>query len=290
MESFSQRKGIKPIRSVQSDSMDEELRVGLWNVFEEIYWKETGIDKPFASGLSLFPGMHGKVYRLHKMLWTDCFKLSLDREHSRLDYIHEKIKEIFFQCEWYQAYDFIEFVANNYPDKSVSQGFIKSCNTVLEREMSAYRFTGGKVTEITSKTEISEIEEASQSPILTVQEHLRRALEHFSDRESPDYRNSMKESISAVESLCKLVIGDENATLGNALKEIERNSNVELHPALEQAFRKLYAYTGDADGIRHGLKDKPSVSSEDARFMLVACSAFINYLTAKASKAGVNLE
>ncbi len=31
------------------------------------------------------------------------------------------------------------------------------------------------------------------------------------------------------------------------------------------------------------------LSVEDAKFMLIACSAFINYLAAKAEKAGIKL-
>jgi len=143
--------------------------------------------------------------------------------------------------------------------------------------------------EITSKEEILEIESALQTPISPVKEHLNRALVLFADRTNPDYRNSIKESISAVESLCKLITGNAKATLGDALKEIDK-LNVGLHPALKDAFSKLYGYTNDADGIRHGLTDEPNLYSEDARFMLIACSAFINYLSAKASKAGINLQ
>ena len=42
-------------------------------------------------------------------------------------------------------------------------------------------------------------------------------------------------------------------------------------------------------GIRHaeGLTD-PNVGREEAQFMLVACSAFVNYLTEKARQAGVD--
>ncbi len=64
---------------------------------------------------------------------------------------------------------------------------------------------------------------------------------------------------------------------------------VELHPALKKAFDSLYGYTSDADGIRHALLDEPNLDSEDAKFMLVSCSAFINYLISKSSKAGIKL-
>lgn len=60
---------------------------------------------------------------------------------------------------------------------------------------------------------------------------------------------------------------------------IEREGKVKLHPALKGAFDKLYGYTSSNSGIRHALVDDSiPVCSEDARFMLISCSAFINYL------------
>jgi len=155
--------------------------------------------------------------------------------------------------------------------------------------MSGWRFVGDEIAPITSDEEIAEIEKAlepigSLTPVTT---HLRTALEFLSDKKSPDYRNSIKESISAVEAICRLTTGSSKATLGQALKVIK--DKITLHPALEQAFSKLYGYTSDADGIRHSLLDEPNIHFEDAKFMLVSCSAFINYLKLKSSKAGIKL-
>jgi hypothetical protein len=71
---------------------------------------------------------------------------------------------------------------------------------------------------VTSKEEISEIEEAliqgkKQSPEIV---HLTTVLYLLSDRKHPDYRNSIKESISSVEAICRK-IGGNKATLGKAL-------------------------------------------------------------------------
>ena len=182
-----------------------------------------------------------------------------------------------------RSYDFIEYIANNYHDEynSVNQKFMDFCNFILKRELSAYRFVGGKITQITSEEEVSEIEEALEisKPLKSVNTHLRRALDLVADRKSPDYRNSIKESISAVESICNLITKEKNATLGHALKKIE--DKVSLHPALKSAFSSLYGYTSDAEGIRHALLDEPNVSFEDAKFMLVLCFAFVNYLIIK---------
>jgi hypothetical protein len=42
---------------------------------------------------------------------------------------------------------------------------------------------------------------------------------------------------------------------------------------------KLYAYANGPEGIRHSLfEGAADVTVNDARFMLIACSAFSNYL------------
>ena len=93
------------------------------------------------------------------------------------------------------------------------------------------------------------------------------------------------ESISAVEAISKVISGDSKAELGQTLKLIE--NNIGLHPALKKGFLAIYGYTSDADGIRHAMINEPKCDFEDAKYMLVSCSAFINYLIMKATKARI---
>ena len=54
---------------------------------------------------------------------------------------------------------------------------------------------------------------------------------------------------------------------------------------VKSAFEKLYVYTNHEDtGIRHALMDDEenyTPTAEEALFMLISCSAFINYLDQK---------
>ena len=110
----------------------------------------------------------------------------------------------------------------------------------------------------------------------------------LSDKKSPDYINSIKESISAIEAICKLISKNEKTDLGGALAIIEGQGKINLHPALRRAFTNLYGYTCDADGIRHAFKDeKVNSDFDEAKFMLVSCSAFVNYLISKSARAGI---
>ena len=85
---------------------------------------------------------------------------------------------------------------------------INNFNIIMERNNSAYRWVSGVVTRITDETEINTIDVAiQQNQYSGVRKHLQTALELLSNKTSPDYRNSAKESISAVESLCVQLCG-----------------------------------------------------------------------------------
>jgi len=282
MKLFSYRKGIKtPKVDMQIDYMDQDLKNGLWNALTIFYW-----DQVKTHGYS-YMQYHKKISILVQRLWIEYFKQPVDTLDSRWNIVYKEIRTYFFQCNWNEVYDFIEFIANNYKTDSYdkkNEDFTKFCNKVLKTELSAYRFVDYKIIQITSEEEISEIEEALDipAPFKTVKIHLETALKLLSNKKSPDYRNSIKESISAVEAICKLISSRKKITLGNALKIIE--DKISIHPALKKAFSSLYGYTSDADGIRHALMEEEKLSFEDAKFMLVSVSCFINYLIAKLPK------
>ncbi|WP_277017014.1 AbiJ-NTD4 domain-containing protein [Flavobacterium lindanitolerans] len=160
--------------------------------------------------------------------------------------------------------------------------FTKRVNNNLKRELAGYTIIQDKIVQITSEQEVKAIEDALQiaSKYKSVETHLNQSLELLSNRENPDYRNSVKESISAVEAYCSILTNDSKATLGKALTQIEKTHKI--HSALKSSFSALYGYTSDSGGIRHSLlEDDIKVTLEDAKFMLISCSAFINYLKAK---------
>ena len=141
-----------------------------------------------------------------------------------------------------------------------------------------YRFVDGLITPITNDIEIDAINEAIATKYDVVNGHIHKAIKLLSDREHPDYENSIKESITAVEAMCEIILGQKKATLGEALKHIE-NAGVPIHGALRSAFGILYGYTSDANGIRHaGDIGGAGATFAEAKYLLVSCSGFVNYL------------
>lgn len=270
---FSQRMGLATaVKVAQVEAIDTALLNALWNVLT----------------LNLFAGFHqpekyypdvliGSNFQgFAESVFSEFHKVPVDTIPYKWPEFKKAIRENYFKMKWHRVYSFLEFVVNlNY--NSSGQILVEEFNRVLERENSAYRFVSGKVTPITSNDEIEEIEQAisGSDQYAGVRTHLQTSLGMLTDRQNPDYRNSIKESISAVESLAKQLVGVPSATLDGALKVLEKSHK--LHPALKKAFSSLYGYTNDSDGIRHALMENSELTKADARFMLICCSAFINF-------------
>ncbi len=274
---FSQRHGFKPIKTlVQIESMDTDLRNGLWSSLQMIYWDRVQSTSGLYSGYYLSDTRNDDFRILCRAMWLLFFKKPLDTLPNDWQKIYQILREWFFEHQWNEVYDFVEFVAQMFPNQKINAHFIENCNALLQMEVSGYRFVEMKITRIVAEEEIAAVEEALQFESSPTREHLASALQKLSDRHNPDYRNSIKESVSAVEALSKEITKSQKGTLGDMLKVLEQEHG--LHPALKAAFSNLYGYTSDADGIRHALMDKDRVTFEQAKFMLVACCAFTNYV------------
>lgn len=183
--------------------------------------------------------------------------------------------------QWYDKLDLIEFVISQIKSSHYKGVFIEKLNSEFSRHNFAYRIVGENILELTSNEEIEAIEDAIVNENSGIRAHLKTALEKLSAaHQEPDYRNSIKESISAVGVLCREITGANS--LGDALNGLEKKG-IKIQPQLKSAFDKLYAYSNDKKtGIRHELTADDYVPySDEAVFMLVICSAFINYLTKK---------
>jgi len=280
-KSFSQRMGLKPVRTIiQRESADMALRNQLWNALTILY---------FDNFNTWIYNTEDSFKTLIKRIWVRHYENRLDELDDYTPKLINQLKNDFFVGHWNEMFDILEFIPNNYSisqheggvDNKKNKEFISFVNELLKEYLSAYRFVDKKIMEISSEEEITSIEEAlnDTSKLKPVQTHLRRALELLSDRKNPDYRNSIKESISAIESFACIITNNPKTSLGQALNEIEKSH--ELHSALKKSFASLYGYTSDSNGIRHSLLDESTLKQEDAKFMLVACSAFVNYLLVK---------
>ena len=268
MPLFSERYGHveKPL---QLKSMTAELRNRIWNIYQfEICTDVVGMDSHYLEEIMDVCGL--PVINIY--------------EETDLKHNLDIFRKWFNHVEWYKIYDFVEiYLAFLRPQEY--EDAKKNFNNVLTWENAGYRVVGKRVEPITNDSEISCVEQAEQTPYSNVNLHIQKAAELFARRPLPDYENSIKESISAVEAICSIITGasGKDATLGRTIKKL-KDRGVHIHPSMEKALSSLYGYTNDENGIRHGGIDFTNAPAEDAKYMLVSCSAFVNYLIEKWSK------
>ena len=125
----------------------------------------------------------------------------------------KRLREAILSNEnWYTIFDFIEKYLNICNNSNEMQ---EEFNRILKSENSAYRICNKMVIPITNELEIKEIKDALNIEAGdSVRIHIEKALKLFSNREKTDYENSIKESISAVESMCCIITEEKgkNAT------------------------------------------------------------------------------
>lgn len=262
---FSQRHGYTEVRTVaQIEEIDDPLRTALWNVAHTVLFTDIGDQHSAGQDATT------------RAIWTSLLEYAIDE--FPVDDGKRIVRSVFTSDEWFEVYDLVEFVASQRWD--FAEVFSRWTNEMLEKYNAGYRILNGEVVPISSTTELEEIATAitSAGPGSGAAMHLSKAMGLLADRENPDYANSVKDSISAVESIAREMTGA--MTLGAALNALAK-SEVDLHPAQIDAWRAMYKVTNDTPGVRHGGEGEPDIDLALARYFLITSSAFVNLLLAR---------
>lgn len=285
---FSQRYGYTSLADV---IIREDMPESIQNAICNCYDKMTDVDIPDPD----VEGYVGVKNALTEYLWCNFLNNRAEDLYEKFRYgeIIDVFIDTLFDNEfpWYSKLDMIEmslvFLFDVYKKNSnlfeeSPSVFEKNINKEFARLNYAYRIVDHYIVEITSEEEIKTVEKAIASNSDNVRVHLTSALELMSKRTNGEYRSSIRESISAVENWCRQYTGE--STLGKALNKLKDKNDV-IHPKLRTALEQLYTYTNQEDtGIRHALMVEDgnyTPSMDEAVFMIVTCSAFINYLNSK---------
>ena len=197
---FSDRNAIKPENvEIQLHDFDKRTRVQLQNMISNFYSAETidtrktYDDDPIIKMINdtILNGDYDEVLTLVEAL---------------VQYWDSYLKE----NRGYQYYD--EY-SNTYHETSIYE----VANVYFEQEYVGYRFVDGIIVPISDSYEVETVNETLKNEYQPVCDHISKANKLLADREKPDYENSIKESISAVETICEIITGTKGkeATLGN---------------------------------------------------------------------------
>lgn len=140
----------------------------------------------------------------------------------------------------------------------------------LLREFSAGRFPGQIISPIT------EVQAKLVSPRYAApRTHFVKAVQ-FLAPESLDPSNAVKEGVTAVESMCSIVLSRSGATLGQMIKDLRVSGTVPK--PLDKIFEALWGFASEEAGARHGSASPPATSVGVATWVVNTSAAAILHL------------
>lgn len=96
---------------------------------------------------------------------------------------------------------------------------------------------------------------------------------------SPDFENSMKESINSIESCLMILLNEPTATLGKLIKRAGLDQDI------ERLVSQAYGFASNKAFVRHGGTNASSLRKEEAEFFLDFAGSAIVYIKAKVKHA-----
>ena len=274
--SFSQAHGYEDVpRTLKLGELPGSARTRIWNFLF------SHLDKTMDTGhWGQYVG--GNWKDILQTAHVEFYILPLDDWCADFWPICKKLRKYIETQPFNRVFDLIQFVLRH---RQCPRGFADRLRRTFEACQLAYMIDTGPpptilpaVTQAEGNSVVESFGALREAGLHGSAAHLREASACIN---RGDWAASVRESISAVESVARLLDPQASKTLGPALSSLERRRT--LHPALKSAFSQLYGYTNQEQGIRHALLDeaKAPVGQDEAVFMLGACAAFASYLWRK---------
>jgi len=285
--SFKQREGLEELpRALKKDEFPDSLRIAIWNLL----YTNISPKKDSVTG-------YGDCLFSTRNIWKHILLIRYqNHRHKRLDLYHleagyNDIKDVYCNYPYSDIYNDLDYIISL--DTWELDKFRKNLKKILDNHQCYYTiFFEGKDCSIAprgTEQEKNSIEQCYKD--LKENNKFNGAKKHLVDAvgfmNNSEYANSIRESIGAVESVCKVISNEPSETLTGALQKLVNNEYV--NKTLKEGFKRLYNYTSDEKGIRHSLfeENKAKVDSVDAQYMIGSCASFISYLINKANNCGL---
>jgi hypothetical protein len=210
------------------------------------------------------------------------------------------VEEALKAITWPKAYDFCERLHSHLPQelgyedqygnyevqtpRGDMQSYIAAeLQRLFLEEGLAYEFAEGVVrrrgrkhtVELLAKTQVV----LGDQRLLGARKHYDKALQFFRHPSSPDYENSVKEAVCAVEAAGKLLFPAAKATtLGDLVRWLGSAEELAVPKAICLTLTGVYAFRSGGEGVAHGAANGGKVTLEVAEYILGVCASQIIYL------------
>jgi hypothetical protein len=261
---FSKRYGLRPTpEGLMYEDVPKRARAGLYHIVRQSFKNEILYFNLYET---LCTALRTPLYT-----WATVINSSTN------------IEKLIMDCQWWEFYDTCEVLWQEKGGKRDSDKFANEINTLFREEHLGFELRDGKVEKIGSgfiDARIREVRYLLKEPEFTgADKHFEKAMKALNARPNPDVENCIKDAVSAIESVGRIIVNDEKALLSDIIKDMAKNKTIPK--PLDEAIQKIYAYRGDQPGVAHGLVGTSKVTIDEAEFVLAMSAAIIMYLVKK---------
>ena len=288
---FSDRNRINPLNTViQYKSLDEHSRnaiaILIGKAIQDMLEHVRQISQnqhPFNLNM-LYDFQHELAKELRERIFNEPVPLDVSLD---LNEISNDLTSVCLKGDYDEVLSLVEKLSQIYDEyrntkhyEICSLPIYDEFNKLFEKECIGYKFINKQICKITSQVEIESITTSLKTPHDMVNQHIKKAISFIKEIGQHDYKNSIKESVLALECLLNIVLEKNGISLGKAIDEYAER--IDMHPAFKESISKLYGFSSDSPGIRHGGNKRDfNEGFDEAKLVLVNTSGFINYIISK---------
>ncbi len=280
---FSQREGKAPLpEPLQMGELTKKFRNKVWFVIGTSIESCTSRDDHYGDSFD-----RTGAGRYWMNIYPSYYLNILEKPHDEIgcpepEQVEDWIKDVIFRGEYHEILTVLEYIFRygGAPPKLYDD--IESCFDLapyfIERSGIPVCIVPKTSPEMEESVKRS-LENINESTLAGAKSHFQNSSQELNNN---NFAASIRESIHAVEATARQIAPNDSRSLSAALDSLEKNGMLK-HPALKEAFKKLYAYASDEEGIRHSLieKEAADVGFDEAIFMYGACVSFVDYLASK---------
>lgn len=259
-------------------------RIGLLHLLFDL------VERQYVAGWTVLAQELHRIGRLPLIVYDPSFTPSIKQAKADTEAALNSL-------EWQKIYDFCERLHSHLPNEighedsygnytaQISRGdaqlYIASeLQRLFLEEGLAYDFTeravrrrGRKHTvELATKSQVV----LGDPQLVSARRHFDKAFQFFRNPTKPDYENSVKEAVCAVEAAAKVLFPMAKATtLGDVIKWLGATTDVSVPKALCTTLTGVYAFRNGGEGVSHGGASGGKATSEITEYILAVCASQI---------------
>lgn len=206
-------------------------------------------------------------------------------------------QEILLQLDWDKVFDFCERLYGHLPqavavyDKEFGESREVTSRSEVQKYIAgelqrlflednlAFEFSDGLVRRRGRRHTADQVAKAElvlgDPRLANARAHYNKALRFFRAVSEPDYENTVKEAVCAVEATARVLFPSAGKTLDDIRKSITGNKPGELPHPISKTFEGLYVFRGGGQGVSHGGATGGPATKELAEYTLAVAASQI---------------